>query len=84
MKRGNGEGSIYQRKDGRWMGSITTGRNENGKVVRKTVYGKTKQEVIKKMDSIKHELSIGTYAEPNNITVKNGLFIGLMHTKSEG
>ncbi len=39
-KRGHGEGSIYQRKDGRWTASITVeGRK------RKYIYGKTRKEV---------------------------------------
>ena len=76
-KRGNGEGSIYQRKDGKWMGSITTGRDKNGKTNRKTVYGKTKQEVVKKMDSVKHELNTGKYVEPDKMTVKEWLLYWL-------
>jgi integrase len=43
-KRGHGEGSIYQRKDGRWAASITL---ENHK--RKTFYGKTRKEVQEKL-----------------------------------
>lgn len=44
-KRGNGEGSIYQRKeDNKWVGSITL---ENGK--RKVFYGKTRKEIQEKM-----------------------------------
>jgi integrase len=43
-KRGNGEGSIYQRKDGRWTASITV---DGGK--RKYIYGKTRQEVQEKL-----------------------------------
>ena len=39
-RRGHGEGSIYQRSDGRWAASITLeGRK------RKTLYGKTRKEV---------------------------------------
>jgi hypothetical protein len=38
-RRGRGEGSVYQRKDGRWSASLYL---ENGK--RKTVYGKTRKE----------------------------------------
>ncbi len=41
-KRANTEGSIYQRKDGRWVASISL---ENGK--RKSVYCKTQREAIK-------------------------------------
>lgn len=47
-KRGNGEGSIYQREsDGRWCCSIT---RPNGK--RQVLYGKTRAEVAKKLYAI--------------------------------
>jgi len=72
-KRANGEGSIYQRKDGRWMGSITTGRDKKGKTIRKVVYGITKTEVVKKLDNIKHDIHIGAYVEPDKMTVKEWL-----------
>lgn len=41
-KRANQEGSVYKRKDGRWVASIVL---ENGK--RKSIYCKTQQEAIK-------------------------------------
>jgi integrase len=44
-RRGHGEGSIYQRKDGRWVAVITI--DETGK--RKTFYGKTRGEVQEKL-----------------------------------
>jgi integrase len=43
-RRGQGEGSIYLRKDGRWCASITL---ENRR--RKTFYGKTRKEVQEKL-----------------------------------
>jgi integrase len=42
-KRSNGEGSVVKRKDGRWCAAF----NLNGK--RKYLYGKTRQEVARKM-----------------------------------
>lgn len=42
--RGHGEGSIYQRKDGRWTASITTEGYR-----RKYLYGKTRREVQEKL-----------------------------------
>ena len=43
-KRGNNEGSIVRRKDGRWMASITMGRNpETGQLKRAYFYGKTRK-----------------------------------------
>ncbi len=50
-RRGNGEGSIWQRPDGRWLGQISLGYDEEGKLKRKTFYGKTRSEVSLKMTS---------------------------------
>lgn len=48
-RRDNGAGSITLRKDGRWMGSIQYGYKVDGKPKRITVYGKTQQEVKRKL-----------------------------------
>lgn len=47
-KRGNGEGSIYKRKDGRWVGVVTIGRDQ-GRQVRNSVYGSSQREVREKL-----------------------------------
>src|SRR5690348_8071437 len=47
-KRGQGEGTIYQRKDGRWTAAVITGY-KNGKLQRKSYYGKTRTEVAGKL-----------------------------------
>lgn len=47
-RRGHGEGSIYRRGDGRWVGSIDVGWT-NGRRKRKVIYGKTRREVAEKM-----------------------------------
>ena len=45
-RRANGEGSIRKRKDGRWEGRYTAGRDPvTGKVVYKNVLGRTQAEV---------------------------------------
>jgi integrase len=46
-KRGNGEGSISKRKDGRWWGRYTV-HTANG-LKQKAVYGKTRAEVAEKL-----------------------------------
>lgn len=43
-KRGNGEGTIYKRKDGRWVGVVHLGW-DGGKRRRKYVYGETRTQV---------------------------------------
>ena len=47
--KANGEGSIYQRKDGWWVSQITIGRDPStGSYLRKVLYGKTREEVWNK------------------------------------
>ena len=58
-KRGHGEGSIYQRKDGRWAASITL---EGGTRKRKTFYGKTRKEVQEKLRIALNDQKQGTLA----------------------
>ena len=49
-RRANGEGNIRKRKDGRWEGRYTAGRDpETGKPVYKNVLGKTQGEVREKL-----------------------------------
>ncbi len=47
-RRGNGEGSIHRRKDGRWVGQHTVETSDGG-TKRKTVYGKTRAEAAAKL-----------------------------------
>ena len=49
-RRGNGEGSIRKRKDGRWEGRYTAGLNpDTGKPISRNVLGKTQAEVREKL-----------------------------------
>ncbi|MBQ6755737.1 MAG: site-specific integrase [Oscillospiraceae bacterium] len=48
-RRSNGEGNIRKRKDGRWEGRYTAGRDDYGKVIYKNVLGKTQAEVKEKL-----------------------------------
>ena len=49
-RRANGEGNIRKRKDGRWEGRYTAGRDpETGKAIYKNVLGKTQAEVKEKL-----------------------------------
>ncbi len=56
-RRGRGEGTIYQRKDGRWVAELST---EDGK--RKSLYGKTQEEVIAKLKQAEYEKRQGILA----------------------
>ena len=68
-RRGNNEGSIFQRSDGRWGGALTMGYDENGKIIRKTIYGKSRAEVVKKLSEISGRMKSNSYdlVEQNNL-----------------
>ena len=69
-RRGNNEGSIYQRPDGRWCGQVTIGYKPNGKPNRKTFYGTTREEVAEKVTNVSSDHFRGiSFIEPQNITV---------------
>ena len=67
-RRGHGEGTIYQRKDGRWSAGISL---ENGK--RRTLYGKTRKEVADKLNTALQEQKQGILATGPQQTVANYL-----------
>lgn len=52
-KRSNGEGSIFRRADGKWVAKVSLGYDlVTHKRLRKTVYGRTKQEVRAKLTDL--------------------------------
>lgn len=68
-RRGNGEGSIFQRADDRWVGTITVGYNASGKRLRRVVYGETKREVQEKLTRLQNQKLNGTLGEATRLTV---------------
>lgn len=68
-RRVNGEGSIYQRPDGKWCGQLTF----DGK--RRSFYGKTAPEVKAKMDAAAHQHKTGTLPDTRNKGVTYGEYL---------
>ncbi len=68
-RRGNGEGSIYQSADGRWVGRITVGYDALGKRRRRAVYGWTKREVQEKLARLQSQKLEGTLGELCKLSV---------------
>ncbi len=58
-KRGHGEGTISQRPDGRWIAQVMVGYKPDGKVDRRTVYGRTRAECQAKLDNLRTRASGG-------------------------
>lgn len=73
-KKANGSGSIRKRADGRWEGLYSNGYDpKTGKLIRKSVYGKTQKEVRLALSKIVSEMDSGTYAEPSKMKVSQWL-----------
>ncbi len=68
-RRGNGEGSIYRRPDGKWCATLTVGYDQNSKRRRRYLYGRTKAEVLEKLDQLRSDARSGTAVEPSRVTV---------------
>src|SRR5215813_10825400 len=69
-KRGNNEGSITRRPDGRWMAQVSIGRDPaTGKPKRATFYGKTRQEVADKLTKALRDRQQGTFVAPHKLTL---------------
>lgn len=74
-RRGNNEGCIYYREnEKRWAASVTLGYDDDGKRIRKVIYGKTRSEVAVKMTTL-----LGTKLKGGHASVKNDTLQVLMH-----
>ena len=72
-KRGTGEGTVFKRADGRWVGSVSLGFDQHGKRIRKVVYGKTQKEVNDKLDDLKQQRKHGAKSIVGKDTVEGYL-----------
>lgn len=80
-KRGNGDGTITERPDGRWMGQATTGWDPvERKQARVTVYGSTAREAREKLDAARRKAHEGEAASRDQ-TVRTFLDFWLLSTK---
>ena len=70
QKRGHGESTIVQRPDGMWMGQVSFPNAPDGKRVRKSVYGKTRAEVVKKVKALEAVRTAGMPLPVKDVTVE--------------
>jgi integrase len=66
-RRGNGEGSIRRRTDGRWEGRYTVHTDEGPK--QKTVYGRTRKEAAEKLTEVMAGRDKGLIFDAGKLTV---------------
>lgn len=74
----NGNGTVRQRKDGRWEAIYTVGRDPGtGRLVRKSVYGDNEQEVAKALRKATAAIDENAYVEPSKLPLSKWLDIWL-------
>ena len=77
-KSANGSGSIRKRADGTWEGRYCAGIDPgSGKLIRKSIYGKSQEDVRKRLTKITSELDDGTFLEPAKMSLSKWLDIWL-------
>ncbi len=67
-RRGNGEGSIHQRGDGRWCALVDLGVID-GKRRRKYIYGDTRKDVAEKLKVVLRDQQLGLVTVHDNQTL---------------
>lgn len=67
--RGPGDGSVYQRADGFYVAAFQTGYTEDGIRQRKVFVGKSRTEVVRKMDAARAQLVKGLPLPADQLTV---------------
>lgn len=72
-RRGKGEGSIRWREDKQlWEGRYNAGVNpKTGQIRQKSIYGKRKKDVLRRMRDTLQELDKGQYVEPSKMSLYN-------------
>lgn len=68
-RRGRGEGTVRQRPDGLWEARIECGTDDNGKRIRKSVYGATKKAVTDELTKLANKRLDGTLTSAGRMTV---------------
>ena len=80
-RRGKNEGSIFQRKDGRWVGQIQIGHYPDGRRKFVSYYGKTRREVARKLEDSISSFNHHTFIEPSKITFEEWVWCWMKNFK---
>ena len=79
MKRYN----VYKRRDGRWEDRLPFGKNKDSKRKYKYFFGKSKEEVIEKMNSIKQTKAAKDHCAISVASLFTCWFSGIKHRIKE-
>lgn len=74
----NGNGTVRQRKDGRWEAIYSVGRDPGtGKLIRKSIYGESEQVVAKALRKVTTAIDENAYVEPSKLALAKWLDVWL-------
>src|SRR5207302_9279189 len=68
-RRGRGEGSIFRRKDGVWVGILSLGYGNDGRRHRRVVYGHDKSAVVDRLGRMRAQALDGMLSDARRLTV---------------
>lgn len=72
-RRGPGEGSIFRRSDGRWVGSVTLPGDGGQRRRRKVVYGNTFESARDELRKVQKSIEAGLPTDQGRLTVERFL-----------
>jgi integrase len=72
-RRGRGEGGVYQRADGQWVGSVSLGYNAAGKRKRLVAYGASKSEAQTNLRRLQNDAAAGVDVKAARLTLGDWL-----------
>lgn len=78
VRRGNGEGTVYQRQDGRWEGAAYV-LTAAGTRLRRSVYGKTREEAHRRLVAVIRQSQQGVPVATTTQSVEQYLLYWLEH-----
>jgi integrase len=71
--RSNGEGTVFQRSDGRWLARVTVGLHQNGRQKFREKTAPTEREALAHKRKLLESLHAGTLKDPEKATVADFL-----------
>jgi len=68
-RRGRGEGTVFRRGDGLWVGGLTVSTGPTGRRVRRVVYGRNKAQALERLERLRQHVLQGDVGNPERLTV---------------
>lgn len=78
-RRAAGEGTLFRRSDGRWIGRVAAGYDNRGQRRHRTVSATTQGGARERLDALKRDLARGVATGAKSVTVRDHVAAWLRH-----